>query len=169
MHARRRSAPGPVVLGPDEGTRLEAGPVRMTLKVTSEHSDRFTLLDYHVPPRFAAPPTLHHHTHEDWAAYVIEGELTFIFTDGDVAAAAGSTVFVPAGTDFAWRNEHDAPARYLAVHSPAGFDRFFVDVRDGVAARGGTVSPEVMAEVIPPLWTRYGIEPAAPAPASAPT
>lgn len=151
---------GPVVIAPEEGIEIGAGPVRVMLKVTSEHSERFTLIDYRVPPRFVAPPTLHHHTREDWAAYVMEGELAFVFGEGDVPAPAGTTVYVPAGTDFAWRNDRDEPARFLAVHSPAGFERFFVDVADGVAARGGTVSPAVMQEVIPPLWTKYGIEPA---------
>lgn len=151
---------GPVVVGRDEGVELSAGPVRMTLKLTSEHSRRFTLIDYRVPPRFAAPPTLHHHTREDWAAHVTEGELTFTFGDGEVRATAGATVLVPAGVDFAWRNDGDVPARYLAIHSPAGFERFFVDVTDGIRARGGAIDPAVMREVIPPLWAEYGIEPA---------
>lgn len=158
----RSSSRGPVVLAPDEGIELEAGPVRVTIKIASEHSRRFTLIDYRVPPRFAAPPTLHHHTREDWAAHVTEGELTFIFVDGEVSAPAGTTVLVPAGTDFAWRNDRDEAARYLAIHSPAGFDRFFVDVAAGIEARGGSVDPVVMQEVIPPLWARYGIEPAGP-------
>lgn len=148
----------PVMIARDEGVRLDAGPVSLTLKVTSDHSDQFTLLDYRVPPGFAAPPALHHHTREDWAAHVTEGEITFVFADGEVAAPAGATVFVPAGCDFAWRNDHDTPARYLAIHAPAGFDHFFVDLADGVAAHGGSVTPDVMRQVIPPLWTKYGLE-----------
>lgn len=150
------------VLGSDEGVRLGAGPVSITLKVTSEDSDLFTLLDYRVPAGFTAPPTLHHHVSEDWAAYVLEGELTFLFPDGPEQAGPGTTVFVHSGEDFAWRNDGDEPARFLAIHAPAGFDRFFVDVAEGVAARGGKVTPEVMGEIVPPLWDQYGIEPAAP-------
>jgi hypothetical protein len=71
-------------------------------------------------------------------------------------------VFIPAGADFAWRNDQDEPARFLAIHAPAGFERFFLDVADNVTDRGGTVTPEVMAEIIPPLWRQYGIEPARP-------
>lgn len=151
---------GAIVIGPDEGIHLGAGPVRMTLRVTSEHTSRFTLLDYHVPPGFAAPPTLHHHTREDWAAHILDGELVYVFADGEVHAPAGATVFIPAGTNFAWRNDRDEPARYLAVHSPAGFDHFFTDVADGVNTRGGEATPEVMQQVIPPLWAKYGLEPA---------
>lgn len=161
MSTNEHTSAQPRIVGSDEGVQLSAGPVRLTLKVTSQHSDRFTLLDYRVPPDFAAPPVLHHHTREDWAAYVTEGELTFTFPDGEVDAGTGTTVFVPAGCDFAWRNAHDEPARFLAVHAPGGFDRFFVDVAEGIAQHGGAPTPETMRQVIPPLWERYGIEPRA--------
>lgn len=159
MTANEHAAAEPQIIGPDDGVELSAGPVQLVLKVTSEHSDRFTLLDYRVPPGFAAPPALHHHTREDWAAHVTAGALTFTFADQEIRADAGTTVFVPAGCDFAWRNAGDDPARFLAAHAPAGFDRFFVDVADGIADEGGTPSPETMQRVVPPLWGRYGIEP----------
>ncbi len=138
----------------------------MTLKVTSEHSDRFTLVDYEVPPRFAGPAALHHHTREDWAAYILAGRMTFVFADGEVDAPTGTTVFCPIGVDFAWCNDGDEPARFLAIHAPAGFDRFFLDMADNVTDRGGQVTPELMQEIIPPLWREYGIQPAEPSSAS---
>lgn len=159
MEYQSLNATKPAVIGPDEGMTLDAGPNRVTLKITSAQSEKLTLLEYRAGPRFAAPPVLHHHTREDWVAYVLEGEVTFVFSDGEVYAPAGTTVFVPAGADFAWRNDRDEPARYLAIHAPAGFDQFFVDVADAVAERGGTPTPEVMREVIPALWTKYGIHP----------
>lgn len=151
----------PEIVSADGGTSLTTGPIRVTVRVSSDHSDRFTLVDYEAPPGFAAPPVLHHHTREDWAAHVTHGELTFIFADGEAGAPAGSTVLIPAGCDFAWRNDHTEPARFLAIHAPAGFDRFFLDVASGVADRGGEATPEVMREVVPALWDTYGIEPAA--------
>lgn len=160
MGGQGAGAVGSKVVAAREGVRLVAGPVEVTLKVTSQDSDRFTLVDYVAPPGFAAPPILHHHTREDWAAYVLEGELTFLLADGEVRASAGTTVFVPAGCDFAWRNDREEPGRFLAVHAPSGFDGFFVDVANGLAARGEGPSREGMQEVLPPLWERYGIEPA---------
>lgn len=148
----------PVVIGPEEGERLRAGGNQITLKVTSEHSRRLTLLEFSVAPNFAAPPLLHHHTREDWVAYVIEGEVIFVFSDREVRAPTGTTVLIPAGADFAWRNDADEPARYLAIHAPAGFDQFFVDVAEQLSARAGPPTPEVMQQVIPPLWAKYGIE-----------
>lgn len=147
------------VVAPGEGVQLGAGALEVTLKVTSQDSDRFTLVDFVAPPGFAAPPVLHHHTREDWAAYVLEGELTFLLPDREVRAVAGTTVFVPAGCDFAWRNDREEPGRFLAFHAPAGFDGFFAEIANSWAARGEGPISEVMREVIPPLWERYGIEP----------
>lgn len=152
----------PTVTGPDDGPRLQSGPNEITLKVTSAHGQKFALAEFRVAPRFVAPPVLHHHSREDWAAYVVEGEVVFAFADGDVRAPAGTTVFIPAGADFAWRNDRDEPARFLAVYAPAGFERFFLDVADAVAARGGQTTPPVMREVIPPLWRKYAIIPRTP-------
>jgi len=152
-------APRPLVLGPDDGHVLQSGPTRITLKVTAQESNRFSLVDYHVAPGFAPPPALHFHEQEDWMAYVLEGELTFVFDGGETSAVAGSVIFIPRGTPFAWRNEREEPARYLAVYAPAGFEQFFLDVGEGVAARGGA-SQETMAAVIPPLWEKYRIRPA---------
>lgn len=162
MNLQRTRLSAPQTIAPDEGVELAAGPVRVTLKVTSKHSDRFTMVDYEAPPRFAGPPVLHHHTREDWAAYVLAGRMTFVLADEEVSAPAGTTVFIPAGADFAWRNDGDEPARFLAIHAPAGFDRFFLDVADNVTDRDEEISPAVMQEIIPPLWRQYGIQPAAP-------
>src|SRR5919199_2269935 len=152
----------PSVIGPDEGTRLRIGANEITLKVTSAQGEKFALVEYYVPPRFAAPPVLHHHTREDWAAYVVEGELTFVFPEREVNAPAGATVFVPAGADFAWRNDRDEAARYLAIYAPAGFEQFFLDLAGAVAASGGGApTPEVMRQVIPPLWAKYEVRPRA--------
>ena len=146
--------PRPLVLGPGEGHVLQSGPARITLKVTAQESDRFSLIDYVVAPGFTPPPALHFHEQEDWMAYVLEGEITFVFEGGETSAVAGSVIFIPRGTPFAWRNDREEPARYLAVFAPAGFEQFFLDVGEGVASRGGA-SPATMAEIIPPLWEKY--------------
>ena len=157
--ASEPSVPGdrqPLVVGPDEGQALAMGGNRITLKVTAQQTDRFSLVDYQVAPNFSAPPALHFHEREDWAAFVLEGEITFVFDGGEVIAPADSTVLIPRGTPFAWRNDQDTPARYLAVHAPAGFEQFFVDVHDGIRSHED-FSPSAMAEIVPPLWTKYRI------------
>jgi hypothetical protein len=82
MALHQIKATAPHAIAPDDGVHLEAGPVKITVKVGSGHGDRFSIVDYEAPPRFAGPPVLHHHTREDWAAYVLAGQVTFVFTDG---------------------------------------------------------------------------------------
>jgi mannose-6-phosphate isomerase-like protein (cupin superfamily) len=45
----------------------------------------------------SGPDYLHVHHSDDEAWHVLQGTLTFRFLDREVEAAAGSTVFVPAG------------------------------------------------------------------------
>ena len=65
------------------------------------------------PPRFIAPPHLHHRDDEAW--YVLEGRLIVRVADKDVEARAGSAVFVPRGTPHTYWNPDPTPTRYLLV------------------------------------------------------
>ena len=65
----------------------------------------------------------HVHTDEDDGFYILEGEMTFIFTDQRVSAPAGTFVLVPPGVEHGFRNEQTRPVRMLNIHAPAGFDR----------------------------------------------
>lgn len=47
---------------------------------------------------------------------MLAGTLEFTFADGSTAAAAGSTVFVPAGVAHAYTASNDA--RYLIILTP---------------------------------------------------
>ena len=160
MNSDSRGGGEPTVVEPGGGTHLRIGANQITLKVTSAQGEKFALAEYHVAPRFAAPPVLHHHTREDWAAYVVEGEVTFVFPEREVCAPAGTTVFIPAEADFAWRNDRDEAARYLAIYAPAGFEQFFLELASAITA-GGAPTPEVMRQVIPPLWAKYEVRPQA--------
>jgi hypothetical protein len=71
---------------------------------------------------------------------------------------AGGLAHLPPGIDFVWRNASaDAPARFLCVYAPAGFEQMFGDVERAFAARGAPPTPEAMREVMPPIWQKYGI------------
>ena len=154
-----QQTPQGMVVAPRDGVGLRNGANQITVKIGAPRSERFSIAEFRVAPGFVAPPVLHHHTVEDWAAYVVAGEITFLLAQKEVQAAAGTTVFFPAGADFAWRNDRDDPAVFLAIYAPAGFERFFTDVDDALSARGAAPTPETMREIIPPLWATYGIEP----------
>jgi mannose-6-phosphate isomerase-like protein (cupin superfamily) len=73
-----------------------------------------------APGRVLEP---HVHADEDDAFYVVEGEMTFVFGDREVAAPPGTFVLVPPGVEHGFRNDRDASVRMLNIHAPAGFDR----------------------------------------------
>ena len=88
---------------------------------------------------------------------VLEGSVTFEFKTGPKVAETGALIWCPHRTPFAWRNDSDQPARVLFIHAPGGFEEFFSDLASSLAAAGATtVTPAVAAEVIQPLWTKYG-------------
>ena len=63
------------------------------------------------------PPSLHIHHSDDEAWHILEGTLTFRFTDRTQEASAGTTVFVPAGVAHTYFEAH-GPTRYLIILTP---------------------------------------------------
>ena len=88
----------------------------------SEHSPRLNVSVITLAPN-ADGPEPHVHADEDDAFCVLDGELTFLLDEDDVAAPAGTFVLVPPGVDHTFRNALDRPTRVLNIHAPAGFDR----------------------------------------------
>jgi mannose-6-phosphate isomerase-like protein (cupin superfamily) len=76
-----------------------------------------------VPSDFAGPP-LHHHDFDE-AFYILEGVMTFQLGDELRAAGPGDLVFAPRGAHHTLANLSGAPARYLLVCTPAGFENRF--------------------------------------------
>lgn len=66
--------------------------------------------------RGSGPATLHVHHGDDEAWHVLEGELTFRYSDRTETAGAGTTVFVPAGMAHTYTAGPNA--RYLIVLTP---------------------------------------------------
>jgi quercetin dioxygenase-like cupin family protein len=66
------------------------------------------------------------HTHDfDEAFYLLEGELTFQLGDEVMTVRAGEMAFAPRGVPHTFANRSAAPAKYLIVITPAGFERYF--------------------------------------------
>jgi quercetin dioxygenase-like cupin family protein len=91
-------------------------------------------------PRAWDGPPLHHHDFDE-AFYVLEGELTLQVGEEVTTAAAGSLAFAPRGVHHTVANTADAPARYLLVCTPGGFERMF----SRLAARASGVEPDAEA------------------------
>lgn len=65
----------------------------------------------------SGPDYLHVHHSDDEAWHVLEGTLTFKFSERVVQAFAGTTVFVPAGVPHSYYEAH-GPTRYLIILTP---------------------------------------------------
>lgn len=65
----------------------------------------------------SGPGYLHVHYADDEAWHILEGTLTFRFSDGLFEAPAGTTVFVPAGVPHDYF-EASGAARYLIILTP---------------------------------------------------
>ena len=95
----------------------------------SEESDGvLSIIDNTVPANWPGP-FLHKHDFDE-AFYVLEGELTFQVEDAVVTKRAGELAFAPRGVAHTLANHSDAPARYVLVCTPAGFERYFARMNE---------------------------------------
>jgi mannose-6-phosphate isomerase-like protein (cupin superfamily) len=106
-----------IVVPPGRGHRL--GNVEFLARTAD--TPRFTFGIIEIAPGRELEP--HVHAEEDDAFYILEGEMTFVLGDEEVAAPPGTFVLVPPGVEHAFRNDQDRPVRMLNIHAPAGFDR----------------------------------------------
>jgi mannose-6-phosphate isomerase-like protein (cupin superfamily) len=109
--------PQPIVVPPGQGHRV--GNVEFLARTAD--TPRFTFGIIEIQPGRVLEA--HVHKEEDDAFYILEGEMTFMFGDGEAAAPPGTFVLVPPGVEHAFRNDRDVPVRMLNIHAPAGFDR----------------------------------------------
>ena len=99
-----------------------------------------------VPPHSAGPPL---HTHDfDEAFYMLEGELIFQVEDELVTKRAGELSFAPRNVVHALANHSDAPARYVLVCTPAGFERHWARA---AAEAAGVEPPQWALQPIPEI------------------
>ena len=110
--------PEAVVIRPGEGVRRG----NIEFLGLSEHSPRLNVSVITMRPG-ADGPESHVHTDEDDVFYILDGELTFLLDEGDVAAPAGTFVLVPPRVEHTFSNRTAEPVRVLNIHAPAGFDR----------------------------------------------
>jgi quercetin dioxygenase-like cupin family protein len=125
--------------------------IRTQVLLRSEHSEgHVSVIENVVPARARGP---HLHTHDfDEAFYMLEGELTFQVEDQLVTMRQGELAFAPRGVPHTFTNRTDAPARYVLVCTPAGFERYFARM---AAEQEGVDPPSWALQPIPEV-TRVG-------------
>jgi mannose-6-phosphate isomerase-like protein (cupin superfamily) len=108
MHERRKvdCMTQPIIV-PEKQARVEGQPPMMANGLS---------FDIHEWSG-SGPDYLHIHHADDEAWHILEGTLTFRFRDRTIEAAAGTTVFVPAGVAHTFY-EAAGPTRYLIIMTP---------------------------------------------------
>ena len=113
-----------------------------TITITGEQTDgRFCVIDMHIPPGGGPPP--HRHDFEE-TFILLEGEMEATFRGKKSIVRAGETLNIPANAPHQFHNSSTEPVRMLCVCSPAGQERFFIEVGVPVATR--TTSPPKLGE-----------------------
>src|SRR5919109_2603151 len=97
---------------------------------------------------FPGPP-LHLHDFDE-AFFVIDGELTFQLEDRLFTAGPGELAFAPRNVPHTYANRSGAPARFVLVCTPAGFERYFARM---AAEREGVDPPDWALGPIPEVVT----------------
>ena len=112
---------------------------------SEETGGHVSVIEIVVPPHSAGPPL---HTHDfDEAFYMLEGELIFQVEEALVTKGAGELSFAPRNVAHALANHSDAPARYVLVCTPAGFERHWARI----AAEAAGVEPGPRPPHLPSL------------------
>jgi quercetin dioxygenase-like cupin family protein len=122
-----------------------------------ETGEQLSATEVVVPAHTAGPPL---HTHDFAEAfYLLEGELVFQVEDAVVTKGPGELSFAPHNVPHTLANHSDAPARYLLICTPAGFERHWARV---AAEAAGLEPPQWALQPIPEV-TVVGPQIAAPA------
>jgi quercetin dioxygenase-like cupin family protein len=113
-----------------------------TVTVSGEQTaGRFCVIDMHIPPGGGPPP--HRHDFEE-TFIVLEGEMVATFRGQKSIARAGETLHIPANAPHQFHNASASPVRLLCICSPAGQEKFFMEV--GVPVSTRTTPPPKLDE-----------------------
>ncbi|MCA1715890.1 MAG: cupin domain-containing protein [Actinobacteria bacterium] len=99
----------------------------------------YSLIEWAVAPGVPSPP-LHVHRMTDESFYVLEGTFGFQVGERTVDGASGAFFFVPKGIGHTFWNRGPTPAKVLVTMSPAGFERYFEELAEGLSSAGNTAA-----------------------------
>lgn len=104
-----------------------------TIIVSGDATDgRFCVIDMYIPPGGGPPP--HRHDFEE-TFILLEGEVEATFRGKKLIARAGDTLNIPSNAAHQFHNASAMPVRMLCICSPAGLEKFFMEVGVPVATR----------------------------------
>ena len=142
------------VLASDQGRLGRLGSIGVRFMVDSaDSSGSFALVEHPIPPRKLAAP-LHRHHREDEYTFVLAGEIGVLLGEEVVIGAPGDLIFKPRGQWHTFWNAGSEPARVLEIISPGGFEGYFEQLSELLAAEGSPPDPAKVAVIA----DRFGLE-----------
>jgi mannose-6-phosphate isomerase-like protein (cupin superfamily) len=139
------------VVPPGAGRAGDLGAIGVQFKLWgADTGGAIAVVEHPFPVGALVPPHLHHN--EDEHSIVTEGEIGFRSEDSEVVLGAGGYITKPRRQVHAMWNAGPVPARMIEIISPAGFEHFFREVVEMMAAGAAT------AEDGERLSARYGLE-----------
>ncbi|HVS42501.1 MAG TPA: cupin domain-containing protein [Candidatus Dormibacteraeota bacterium] len=149
----RSAGPPPLtIVQPNEGRAGGLAPgIGVVFKLDGEDTGgALSVVEHPFEVGALVPP--HIHTREDEYSMVLEGEIGFRSGDREAVLGPGGYITKPRGELHTMWNAGRTPARLLEIISPAGFEGFFREVADLVAA--GPPDFEQLGHIA----DRYGLE-----------
>jgi len=140
-----------------------------TTRLTAGETGSISIVEHVFSPGSLVPP--HRHTLEDEISYVVNGEIGFRSDGQEVSLGAGGYIVKPRGQFHSMWNAGTSEARMIEIISPAGFEKYFVELAAAVAAAGGRPDASIVGAVaerfglsfdfgeVPDLVARYGLIP----------
>lgn len=140
-----------IMLTAAAGKLVWLGGLGVNFKLYGDHTGgAFSIVEHPVEPGTLVPP--HTHTHEDEFSYILEGEIGARVGDQEIHATPGSYIIKPRGVPHTFWNAGAKPARILEIISPAGFEKYFLEMSEALRGDG---PPD--AEKISEIASRYGL------------
>jgi len=121
------------VVQPGGGLAAELGSIGVVFKLWGhDTAGAVSVVEHPFPVGALVGP--HVHTREDEFSIVTEGEIGFRSGDREVVLGAGGYITKPRGEIHAMWNAGTVPARMIEIISPAGFEHYFREVSEMLAA-----------------------------------
>src|SRR5216684_2166213 len=135
----------------------------MNFKITGEETGgSLCVVELTGFPRNGPPPHIHHR--EDESFYILDGAFSFLLGDRTTEAGPGFFCRVPKGTLHTYQNIGTQPGKALVILTPAGFEKFWMEIGKPVTSLTGPTGPpdpETIARLMS-LAPKYGLEVKAP-------
>ena len=135
------------IVSATDGEHITAAGVDHLFKLTDgDTAGRLGLEEFVLPPGVLGARPHIHRAHDEYF-YVLSGTLTVTTNTGEHALSAGDLAHAPRGSIHGYRNDHaSTPVKALCLYTPAGYEQYFRDVHNAVAA-GTELTVDLLAEL----------------------